>query len=325
MAKKPVAKKPVAKKPVESVPEIVTSKNFGASEVRAIPMDKIALAPKDQQVRPFDPGDAEYQRKVEFARGNRKWISPLVVKKDGSNYVLVDGRNRYEASKVNGWTEVEAQVFENLDVASALQVGLIQNLRSKSMTPTEISVACAAIMKHDPGANIKTMAVGMNCTPNTVRNYLRLGNLVDGAKRRVNKGEIAAANAYMLAQLPQDVQNADDGAWINSAAKTKTTKFVRAVQDFLKDLKGDSTGATRKSSKERAAAAPDTPKALGQRGLEEALADAMEANPKIVGEINESYQDGLIDGLLIALGKQPLLPATRVAGFQPRPASARTN
>ena len=55
----------------------------------------------------------------------------------------------------------------------------------------------------------------------------------------------------------------------------------------------------------------------------ESLSEARDADPKVMGAINESYQDGMIDGILIALGRKPLMGATSQAGYQSKPASAR--
>lgn len=325
MKKKPVAKKskPVAavEETVVAVPAPAQSKSFGDSQAETIRMNLIDIAPAKQQVRPFDPEDPSYTRKVEFARSNRKWINPITVVKDGQRYLLVAGRNRFEASKACEWVEINATVYESLDLSSRMQIGLIENLGTKSMTPTEISNSITVILREDPTASIGTIAQGMNCTPNTVRNYIGLGGLVPAAQKRTHKGEIPAANAFMLAKLPADVQSADDGAWIESAATCKTVKFVKAVQDYLKTLKADATGTVRKSSKAAAESASQTVKPLGQRKLEGALAEAMKGDPAIIGAINESFQDGLIDGLRIALGMKPLLPATCAAGYQPKPAS----
>lgn len=314
---------PVVETPTEatySVPDL------GPSEIVNIPMSKIDLSPKSEQVRSFDPEDREYLRKVEFAATNRKWISNVVVTRiEGGRYKLIAGRNRFEASKVNDWKEIEARVYEKeMDVATALSVGLMENIHSKTMTKAEIAATMAAIMRRDPKATIGGFAAAMNVTKNTVRNILALNDLAPEATRRTGKGEIPLANAYQLATLPLDVQEADDGAWIKSAAETKTLKFVKAVQEFLKDLKGDKTGTTRAASKERAKAAPKAIKPLNQTALEELLGEIMAADPEVVGAINESFQDGMIFALRSALGQSPSLPASSQAGFQAKPASSRT-
>jgi ParB/RepB/Spo0J family partition protein len=327
MSKKPAAKKTSAKKPAaaaEPVIEQVIAQDFGDSVIESIDIAKIDNPPKGEEVRPFNPQDPEYLRKVEYARGNKKWLHPIIVRKgENGRFIRVAGRNRLEASREVGWSQIEARIFADLDPATALEIGLIENLRSKDMTKTEIATAVAAIMRRRPGATVSGLAKEMNCTPNTVRNILSLNNLVTEAQRLVGKGEIPAANAYALALLPEDVQAENDGEWIKSAKNTKTLKFVKAVQEFVKDLKGDKTGTARKSSAERARNASKAQKPLTQTELETYLGDARTGDPKIIGAVNESFQDGMIDGLLIALGRKPLLPATRVAGYQPKPATSR--
>jgi ParB-like chromosome segregation protein Spo0J len=332
MSKKPAAKK--SSKPAKAasvleaaapVVEVETpapaAPDLGPSEILAIPMDKIDLAPKAEQVRAFDPEDAEYQRKVEFAATNRKWLSNIIVTKaEGGRYVLRAGRNRFEASKVNGWLEIEARVYGEMDVSTAICVGLMENIGAKSMTKLEMASAMAAVMRRDPKATIQSFASRMSVTKNTVRNILSLNNLIPDAAKATTKGSISLANAYQLATLPADIQT----DWIESAQTTKTLKFVKAVQDFLKDLKGDKTGTTRAASKDRAKKAPKVIKPLGQTELETMLSDALKGDPEILGPVNESYQDGLIDGLMIALGRKPRMPASSQAGFQPKAASPKS-
>ena len=310
---------------VPEAPEAPAARDLGASEILPIPLDKIDLPPKNEQVRAFVPEDAEFQRKVEFAKVNRKWLQNIIVRKgEGGRFILVAGRNRFEAAKVAGWLEIEARVFADLDVGTSICVGLMENIGSKQMTKTEQAAAMAAVMRRDPKATINDFASRMSVTKNTVRNILSLNNLTTEAAKKTSKGEIPLANAYQLATLPMDVQAADDGEWIKSAATTKTLKFVKAVQEFLRDLKGDKSGSVRAASKDRAKKAPKAIRPAGQKELEDMLADALAADPEIVGKINESYQDGLIDGLLLALGRKPKMPATSVAGYQPKPASTKS-
>ncbi len=312
-----VVSEPVAEAEPEVIAEAVDNvPDYGPSEIVIVELSKIKLPPTRKQTRPFDPQDPEYLNKVEYAKANRKWLQNIILRKDGNDLVLVAGRNRYEASKETGWLSIEARVYESMTVVQALQVGLMENIHAKTMTKPQIALAMAEILREDPKASSGKFAAGLNVTKNTVRNILSLNRLVPEASRRTTKGEIPLANAYQLATLPPEIQP----DWIDQAAETKTLKFAKAVQEFVKDMAKDTTGTVRKSSKERAKKAPEAIKPLGQTKLEAALAEVRVADPDIMGNINLSYQDGMIDGLLIALGRKPRLPASSAAGFQTKPA-----
>ncbi len=73
-------------------------------------------------------------------------IEPIVVKRDGSKYVIVAGERRYRAALKLGWTEILARVIEVNEEVS-YEIALAENEKRKSLNPWEVGRAILFLRK----------------------------------------------------------------------------------------------------------------------------------------------------------------------------------
>ncbi|MFW6306548.1 MAG: ParB/RepB/Spo0J family partition protein [Bacillota bacterium] len=107
-------------------------------EVRKIPIGKIRVN-KGQPRKSFDSAKLENLAESIQEVGQ---LQPVIVKKDGTGYILVAGERRLRAIKKNKEKEVAAVILDdNLDSSSICQIQLIENIQRQDLNPLERAVA----------------------------------------------------------------------------------------------------------------------------------------------------------------------------------------
>ncbi|MFO8152148.1 ParB/RepB/Spo0J family partition protein [Thioalkalivibrio sp.] len=131
-------------------------------------------------------------------------VQPIVVRRLGDGYELIAGERRWRAAQMAGLEVVPAVVRDIPDQAAAA-MALIENIQRENLNPLEEAQAIRRLigefeMTHQDAAS----AVGRSRT--AVTNLLRLLDLHDAVKERVNAGELEMGHARCLLGLATDRQ-----------------------------------------------------------------------------------------------------------------------
>jgi ParB family chromosome partitioning protein len=181
-------------------------KEMGASLADTV---KIRLRTEILHLSPdlIDP-DPEQPRKdfgeeglVRLAESFRRFsqLHPVLVRKEGSRYVLVTGERRWRAAKLAGMATIQCLVCKSGDVRS---VQLIENILREDLQPIEEARAYQAIMKRE-GWGIREMAKHLHLEHSRVAKALKLLELPESVQKAVDKGEIRPTTAYEIAKRPK--------------------------------------------------------------------------------------------------------------------------
>jgi ParB family transcriptional regulator, chromosome partitioning protein len=73
-------------------------------------------------------------------------LQPIVVRRVGSEYELIAGHRRLEASKTLGETEIAAVVRTDVDAQQAYILTLVENLQREDLEPSEEAVALQVLI-----------------------------------------------------------------------------------------------------------------------------------------------------------------------------------
>ena len=174
----------------------------GARELRELPLDLIRRN-RFQPRRVIDPQALE-----ELARSisKRGVVQPVVVRPggDGQHYELVAGERRWRAAQMAELHVIPAVVKELSDEA-ALGVALIENIQRQDLNSIEEAVAIKRLiddfdLTHQEAGD----AVGRSRA--TVSNLLRLLDLHDDVRRRLETGELEMGHARALLSLEGEAQ-----------------------------------------------------------------------------------------------------------------------
>jgi ParB family chromosome partitioning protein len=131
-------------------------------------------------------------------------VQPIVVRRHGDGYELIAGERRWRAAQMAGLETIPAVVRDIADQAAAA-MALIENIQRENLNPLEEAQAIRRLigefeMTHQDAAT----AVGRSRT--AVTNLLRLLDLHDAVKDRVNARELEMGHARCLLALPPERQ-----------------------------------------------------------------------------------------------------------------------
>lgn len=131
-------------------------------------------------------------------------LAPIIVNRvDGKN-ILVAGERRLRAAQEKGMVFVEAKVFEDLDVVTALRMTLAEN-KHKALDPIEEANGYQMLIDVG-GYSVKQVAREFNMAPETVKRKLDLLQLPDSVKKRMQEGnyKLPVHQAHQIVQLKDE-------------------------------------------------------------------------------------------------------------------------
>lgn len=121
------------------------------------------------------------------------FLQPLVVRREGENYILISGERRYRAALKLGINEVPVIVRE-FSEDEAMVAALIENLQRENIPPEEEAAAFDEMM-HQRGYGVRELARLIHKDPSYVSRRVRvyqdreLGNAVRTGKLAVSTAE----------------------------------------------------------------------------------------------------------------------------------------
>lgn len=145
---------------------------------RMVPLDRIA--PNPMQPRHNFDEDSLAQLAESFKTNGI--IQPLIVRQDGSEYIIIAGERRFRAARLAGFGEVPVILSDEVDGDRMLQLALVENLQREDLNPIETAEAYRALS-------------------------LRTGMTQSELAAVVGKSRAAVANSMRLLSLPQSIQN----------------------------------------------------------------------------------------------------------------------
>ena len=127
-------------------------------------------------------------------------ISPITVREESDNYILIAGERRYRASKSIKLKEIPAYVIEVKNDSDMMQIALIENIQRENLNPMEESEAYALLQNQFKlSQNDIAKSVGKNRS--TIANSLRLLQLPLEIRKSLKKNKITAGHARAILSM----------------------------------------------------------------------------------------------------------------------------
>ena len=127
-------------------------------------------------------------------------ISPITVREESDNYILIAGERRYRASKSIKLKEIPAYVIEVKNDSDMMQIALIENIQRENLNPMEESEAYALLQNQFKlSQNDIAKSVGKNRS--TIANSLRLLQLPLEIRQSLKKNKITAGHARAILSM----------------------------------------------------------------------------------------------------------------------------
>lgn len=168
-----------------------------------IPLSKLAPNP-DQPRKTFNEESLDELAQSIAEHGV---IQPLIVKKDGSKFIIIAGERRYRAAQRANLTEVPALVRE-LGEQQSKEISLIENLQREDLNAIEEAEAIKELIE---GFNLtqEEIAKKLGKARSSIANAVRLLNLPEKIRDYVKSGKLSAGHARSLLSISNPVHQVD--------------------------------------------------------------------------------------------------------------------
>lgn len=170
-------------------------------------------------------------------------VQPLILKQNGSNYMIVAGERRWRAAKMLGLKEVPALVMD-LTEKEVLEISLIENIQRQDLNPIEEALAYKKLLK-DFNLTQEELSKRIGKSRVTITNTMRLANLDVRVQQYLIEGIITEGHGRTLLALENgDIQ-------YEVAQKVIDEKMsVRELERLIKRLLTEEKVETRKDIEE---------------------------------------------------------------------------
>lgn len=146
-------------------------------------------------------------------------------------YGLINGLQRFTAAKDAGLTEIDAKVIVATDF-EVLQKQIILNVQRIVTKPAEYSQALSRMLVMNPAMTIHELASIVGKSVNWLYDRLSLLDLKENIAKLVDENKISLPNAYALAKLPAEEQD----AFVDRAINQTVQEFVPQTTARIKEI-----------------------------------------------------------------------------------------
>lgn len=147
-------------------------------------------------------------------------------------YGLIDGLHRFTAATEAGLVEIPA-VITSMDDAEVEEAQIMANIHRIETKPVEYSKGLLRMLTRNPMMTESELANKLAKSPGWLKERLNLVKLKPNIQKLVDEGTIKLANAYSLAKLPEDEQE----AFAERAATMQPGQFLPVVNGRVKELR----------------------------------------------------------------------------------------
>jgi len=129
-------------------------------------------------------------------------VQPLIVAKNGSDYIIIAGERRYRAAQIADLQKVPA-IVRSFGEQEKLEIALIENIQRQDLTVLDLSAAYLKL--HDQfGLSYDQVAQKVGKSPSAVHNIVRLLKLPAEAKQALHDNKIVEGHARQIVALKDE-------------------------------------------------------------------------------------------------------------------------
>jgi ParB family chromosome partitioning protein len=153
-------------------------------------------------------------------------VQPIIVAKNGANYIIIAGERRYRAAQLAGLSEAPA-IVRSFGDQEKLEIALIENVQREDLTVLDLA---AAYQRLHNEFNLGYDQIGQRVSKSSsaVNNIVRLMKLPLEAKKALHEGLIVEGHARQIVALTNE---ADQLELLGLIVKNKWT--VRQAEQFV--------------------------------------------------------------------------------------------
>lgn len=179
--------------------EDVREDRYGDEQIIKVSLDKLYANPH----QPRKIFNEESIRELAESISEHGIIQPLVVKKVGSEYMIIAGERRYRAAKTAGLSQVPV-IVKDMDEQKIREISLIENLQREDLNAIEEAEAIAELMTSYDMTQ-EELAKKLGKGRSSIANSVRLLNLPEEVKTALKEGKLTAGHGRALLAIEDGV------------------------------------------------------------------------------------------------------------------------
>ncbi|MCL2573899.1 MAG: ParB/RepB/Spo0J family partition protein [Defluviitaleaceae bacterium] len=192
-------------------------------EIFEVEISKVAPNP-DQPRKHFEESQIEELAESVDAFGI---IQPLVVKKNGDNYIIVAGERRWRAAQKAGLKRVPIIIREYSDMQT-LEIALIENVQREDLNPIE-EANCYKRLSDDFGLKQEEISKKVGKSRSHISNCIRLLKLDPKIQAYIINGQLTTGHAKAILAIDnKEIQN------YFARQMVEDNLSVREAEEFVK-------------------------------------------------------------------------------------------
>jgi ParB family chromosome partitioning protein len=162
-------------------------------------------------------------------------IQPIIVSKEGRNYIIIAGERRWRAAGLAGLHKIPVVVKEKLSEKERLELAIIENIQREDLNPIELAKAYRNLINRYNYTQ-ETLSKIMGKSRSSVANTIRLLNLPEQVLEAVETNLISEGHARTLVVLENriDVLTILKKIIDNKLSVRETEKLVSKIKDIPK-------------------------------------------------------------------------------------------
>ena len=204
------------------------NKELNKELVAEIDIDRI-------QPNPFQPRrkfSDEALKELSQSIDRHGLIQPIIVIKDGSDFILIAGERRLRATKLLGLSKIKA-IVANIADKKLRELALIENIQRENLSPIELANAYQELI-NEYKITQETLSSIVKKSRTQITNTLRLLGLDEHTKSLIDDGKITQGHAKIMVGLSSQDQKLVADTIIGQKLS------VRDTENLVKRLKSNS-------------------------------------------------------------------------------------
>ena len=135
-------------------------------------------------------------------------IQPITVRPHNGKYMIVVGERRYQAALLNGQTEIECIVREDIEGKIAREMQFAENSQQEDISPLELG---KAFLEHRKKYEMegKALAKVIGLSEATITQYERLNLAAKSVQSYIQSGKLDASTAYEISTIKDEKRQSE--------------------------------------------------------------------------------------------------------------------
>ncbi|MBS1807535.1 MAG: ParB/RepB/Spo0J family partition protein [Acidobacteria bacterium] len=155
-------------------------------------------------------------------------IQPIIVAKEGREYIILAGERRFAAAKEAGLTKMPS-LIRKIDWHRKLELQLIENLQRKGLNPLEEANAYARLIE-EHSLQQEDLAKRVGVSAPTINQSLRLLKLPESIQTEVATLQTSEVSKSVLLEIAKSPKEKQPQMWKDAKKGKLTVKAARAVK-----------------------------------------------------------------------------------------------